>query len=111
MVRNWKRFQSPAMFVGAWWLVSLISSAVVLELGDFGIPWWIAGLSFFWVFTIGLPTFLAFTATAWIWDSVIAFGFPLALFVICAAALSLVLHYVVFFLLVQGKKNWRTQWN
>ena len=98
------------MFASVWWLVGLVSIAVVFELGDFGMSWWIAVLCFFWVFTIGLPAFLGFIATAWIWDdSFIVFAFPFALFLICAAALSFVLHCAAFFLVVQGKKHWRTR--
>ena len=111
MIRIWNRFQSPAMVAGVWWLVSVVATAVVFELGDFGIPWWMAATCFLWVFTLGFPTFLTFIATAWLWgNGAIPLGIPpFAFFLICVAVLSFALHRAAFFLLFRWTKSWRTR--
>ena len=106
MNRIWNRFQSPAIRIGGWWLVSLVSTSVVLEMGDFGIPLWIAPFCLLWVLTLGFPTVLAYIGMAFVWGVCSPFD-GLAFYLLCVAGLSLVLHSAAFFLLARMKKNWR----
>jgi hypothetical protein len=111
MARSWTRFQSPGIYIGVWWLVGFVVTAVVFGLGDFGIPGWIAPFCILWVFTAGLPTALAFIVATGLNGVLVTFfgELPFVLFVIFVAAVSLAAHGAAFFLLVRWKKNWRTR--
>jgi hypothetical protein len=106
MARTSKIFQSHEMFIGVWWLLGLAVTAIVVGLGDFGLPLWIIPFCILWALTAGLPTLLAVIATA----VVTPFEFiPPAGLVICVAALSFAAHYAAFHFLVRWRKNWRAR--
>jgi len=108
MARTSKIFPSHEMSIGVWWLVSLAVTAIVVGLGDFGLPLWIIPFCILWALTAGLPTLLAVIVTAVV---VTPFGefIPPAGLVICVAALSFAAHYAAFHFLVRWRKNRRTR--
>src|SRR3954468_1062335 len=108
MARIWKIFQSHSMCIGVWWLVNWAVTAVIVGLGDFGLPLWITPFCVVWAFTAGLPTLLSIVATTLITTMFSGF-IPAAGLLLCVAALSLMAHFIAFTLLIRWKKNWRTR--
>jgi len=108
MARTSKIFQPHGQFIAIWWLVGFAITAIVIGLGDFGLPLWITPICILWALTAGLPTLLALIATAAV---VTVFGefIPPAGLVICVTVLSFGAHCAAFYFLMRLRKNWRTR--
>ena len=111
MAKIWKRFQSPGMYVGIWWIGGFIVTAVFIEMGDFGIPMWLVPVSILFAFTVGLPTLLALIVSTFVYEFMARlFGIASPLtFAICLAAISLAAHSIAFLGLVRLTRNWGTR--
>ena len=111
MVRFANRLKSSAVFVGIWWLVGLLTTAVVIEMGDFGLPKLLAPFCLFAVLTVGLPTFIALVSATFVFGLCFEVSSPPIFvgFLAFFATVSLCLHHLAFRLLAGLKKLWRTR--
>jgi hypothetical protein len=90
------------------WLVSLMVSALLLVLGDFGAPAWVFVLCLSWLLTCGLPTTLTLLAMAAFWRALPGIGVPpLTAFALSGGVLSLVAQTIGFEAVVRVLKHGR----
>lgn len=96
------------VWILASWLTSIVLSAFVLVLADFGAPAWVFILCGLWLCSLGLPTTVSILVLGGVWGRVPGMGTPpLAVFTVCVLVLSLFAQTVSFHAATRTWKAWR----
>jgi hypothetical protein len=96
------------VWILACWLISVVISAFVLVLADFGAPAWVFILCGLWLCSLGLPTTVSILVLGGLWGRIPGMGTPpLAVFAVCVLVLSLFAQTVSFHAATRAWIAWR----